>query len=335
MARVTKRESAHHGTGSSHSGSMSGDSPEVTPTGLNLVGMNLINSLNDMDDLKSVAKIKDIPVPSPASTHASRTSSQASFRTSEGDTTDSLNDKPFNRLAVAQGYVKWVDSPIRRRSDLPQCEADQNKQCVEYPIRPCGDMQGFAGHQSEHQPFMDPEAITTPTPACTVPPVQPCVVYQFNPSNGMVEYVKQQDVTWFCVTCDPGVLMRSSPHFEAQWTGGMLAKNEVFSVDHEIVDPSGRIYLHLTDGRGWAFDDSALAPQSPSVVRMDFGPVSHPPILCHTAQGLTTPNTHQTRASFCVRCNYQMEAGAKFCCQCGKNQQPPSVAAPGHEPSTQ
>merc|ERR1719399_886842 len=85
----------------------------------------------------------------------------------------------------------------------------------------------------------------------------------------MVEHTQQQNVTWFCVAFagGPGVVLRYAPHFEAQCTGGILHKNEVFSVNQEITGPDGRVYLHLADGRGWAFDDSALMPQDPSVVR--------------------------------------------------------------------
>lgn len=337
---------------------MSGDSPTVTPTSLNLVGLNLLDSLNEVDDLKSVVMIKNVPIPSPASTYAvPRTSSQGSSRTSEGDTTDCLNDKPFNRLTLAQGFVEWVDSPIHPRSHLPLRKADQKQEFVESHTCPHGSLAQFQanqnrqdnsppsnkdsdpipGHQPQQQPFMNFGAITTPAPPCTAPPVQHFAVHQSNVDIGMVQHVQQQEVTWFCIACESGVLMRCTPHFEAQWTGGILPKNEVFSVDQEITDPSGRIYLHLTDGRGWAFDDSALAPQNPSVVRMEFVPLSHPPIPCHTTDEIMTPNTQQPQpvTSSCVRCNYQMEVSAKFCCMCGKQQQqPPGVAAPGWAPCT-
>merc|ERR1712224_864985 len=35
----------------------------------------------------------------------------------------------------------------------------------------------------------------------------------------------------------------------------------------------GRVYLLLADGRGWAFDDSALIPHDPSVVRGRWTPM--------------------------------------------------------------
>jgi hypothetical protein len=46
----------------------------------------------------------------------------------------------------------------------------------------------------------------------------------------------------------------------------MLHQNEMFAVSERIQGMDGRIYLLLSDGRGWAFDDSALMPHDPSVV---------------------------------------------------------------------
>lgn len=52
-----------------------------------------------------------------------------------------------------------------------------------------------------------------------------------------------------------------------------MAHNEVFAVVEEIPAADGRIYLRLADGRGWAFDNSALMPHSPSVVKGNWVPV--------------------------------------------------------------
>merc|ERR1712178_230433 len=40
-----------------------------------------------------------------------------------------------------------------------------------------------------------------------------------------------------------------------------------FAVSESFQGLDGRIYLLLADGRGWAFDDAALMPHDPSVVR--------------------------------------------------------------------
>jgi hypothetical protein len=70
----------------------------------------------------------------------------------------------------------------------------------------------------------------------------------------------------------------------------MLHHNEIFSVSEEIQGPDGRLYLRLADGRGWAFDDSALMPNDPSVVRGRWAPLSN----------TTTPSTHASTAASSV-----------------------------------
>merc|ERR1712118_326234 len=60
------------------------------------------------------------------------------------------------------------------------------------------------------------------------------------------------------------------PDVDAALTGETLQHNEIFAVCEEVPCADGRIYLRLADGRGWAFDDSALLPEDPSVVRGDW-----------------------------------------------------------------
>jgi len=47
----------------------------------------------------------------------------------------------------------------------------------------------------------------------------------------------------------------------------MLYQNETFAVSESFQGLDSRIYLLLADGRGWAFDDAALMPHDPSVIR--------------------------------------------------------------------
>merc|ERR1711904_704318 len=54
---------------------------------------------------------------------------------------------------------------------------------------------------------------------------------------------------------------------------GMLYQNETFAVSETLNGLDSRIYLLLADGRGWAFDDSALMPYDPSVVRGRWSPL--------------------------------------------------------------
>merc|ERR1719272_1272029 len=62
--------------------------------------------------------------------------------------------------------------------------------------------------------------------------------------------------------------LRVSPSFTAPRTGQMLHQDDMFHVAQEIVGADGRIYLQLSDGRGWVFDDSALLPHDPPVARI-------------------------------------------------------------------
>jgi len=80
--------------------------------------------------------------------------------------------------------------------------------------------------------------------------------------------------SWYRVAYLGGIELRMQPSFLAG-RGALLPQNEVFPVSAEIVGADGRIYLRLADGRGWAFDDSALLPHDPSVVRGHFASASH------------------------------------------------------------
>merc|ERR1712139_571342 len=71
-----------------------------------------------------------------------------------------------------------------------------------------------------------------------------------------------------------GVALRQGPYFDGVRTGAMLMHNEIFSVSEEVQGSDGRLYLRLADGRGWAFDDSALMPHDPSVARGCWAPMS-------------------------------------------------------------
>lgn len=79
-------------------------------------------------------------------------------------------------------------------------------------------------------------------------------------------------VAWYRVAYLGGIMLRCAPSVESPWTGVTLPQMEVFAVAEELPAPDGRLYLRLCDGRGWAFDDSALMPQDPSVKRGKWMP---------------------------------------------------------------
>merc|ERR1719460_148596 len=82
---------------------------------------------------------------------------------------------------------------------------------------------------------------------------------------------------WYRVSFVGGVDLRQGPSVEAPRSGETLCQNATFAAAEELLGADGRCYLRLADGRGWAFDDSALFPHDPSVVRGFWQPVSLAP----------------------------------------------------------
>merc|ERR1711977_307182 len=63
------------------------------------------------------------------------------------------------------------------------------------------------------------------------------------------------------------------PSVEAPRTGETLCQNATLAAAEELLGADGRVYSRLADGRGWAFDDSALFPHDPSVIRGYWKPM--------------------------------------------------------------
>lgn len=84
-----------------------------------------------------------------------------------------------------------------------------------------------------------------------------------------------------------GVDLLMEPTFGAMCTGVTLKHNDVIQVCQQILRDDGLVFLRLADGRGWAFDDSALNPEDPSVVQGHWAPVQgqvavpQPPQPCY------------------------------------------------------
>eukprot|EP00747_Dinoflagellata_sp_TGD_P168390 gnl/TRDRNA2_/TRDRNA2_194646_c0_seq1.p1 gnl/TRDRNA2_/TRDRNA2_194646_c0~~gnl/TRDRNA2_/TRDRNA2_194646_c0_seq1.p1 ORF type:complete len:185 (+),score=28.18 gnl/TRDRNA2_/TRDRNA2_194646_c0_seq1:43-555(+) len=82
---------------------------------------------------------------------------------------------------------------------------------------------------------------------------------------------------WYRVAFVGGVLLRQGPSVEAPKTGETLCQNATFAAAEELPGADGRVYLRLADGRGWAFDDTALFPHDPAVVRGYWQPIGPAP----------------------------------------------------------
>jgi len=74
-------------------------------------------------------------------------------------------------------------------------------------------------------------------------------------------------ISWYRVAYLGGIVLRTGPSFSAPRNNVILHCNQTFAVSQEIFGTDLRRYLRVADGRGWAFDDTALYPNDPSVIR--------------------------------------------------------------------
>jgi len=119
-------------------------------------------------------------------------------------------------------------------------------------------------------PVLAPLAPTVPTPVRTLPMANHLV----DSHGAPVFRTPVRSEALFRVAYRGGIALRQVPYFDGARNGATLLHNEIFSVSEEIQGSDGRLYLRLADGRGWAFDDSALMPHDPSVVRGCWAPLS-------------------------------------------------------------
>mmetsp|Transcript_142801 Transcript_142801/g.355915 ORF Transcript_142801/g.355915 Transcript_142801/m.355915 type:complete len:175 (-) Transcript_142801:7-531(-) len=114
---------------------------------------------------------------------------------------------------------------------------------------------------------------------------------------------------WYRVAFLGGVDLRQGPSVEAARTGETLSQNATFAAAEELLGADGRVYLRLADGRGWAFDDTALFPHDPAVIRGYWSPMGPAPV---TAAGTTEATTSgaDTGAAASSETGGQVHAGA-------------------------
>jgi hypothetical protein len=116
------------------------------------------------------------------------------------------------------------------------------------------------------------------------------------PAPQIAAPVSNQIIAWYRVAFAGGVALRSGPCVDSARTGLMLYQNETFAVSETLNGLDSRVYLLLADGRGWAFDDSALMPHDPSVVRGRWEPapvVPDPSIMTYPAMPYAAPPAMQ------------------------------------------
>lgn len=140
-------------------------------------------------------------------------------------------------------------------------------------------------HMMLGQPLMSPMCTTVvlglPAPAPS--PAGNMVCMNVPPmASSPIMAQGQQIQSFYRVAFAGGIDIRSGPSVNAPKTGMTLPQNEIFSVIETVGGPTPddpRLYLKLADGRGWVFDDRALYPADPSVVRGRWEPqqVAPPP----------------------------------------------------------
>lgn len=81
-------------------------------------------------------------------------------------------------------------------------------------------------------------------------------------------FMRASSCSWYCVAFISGIDIRIEPHVDGRRTGVILQRGTVFAVSESLMGYDGRVYLRLADGRGWVFDDTALIPEDPSVVKV-------------------------------------------------------------------
>lgn len=151
----------------------------------------------------------------------------------------------------------------------------------EYPARSssAGAFDAPTMPDSSHDfPMLLPPVLSScPPPHVPPPPLHPApnsaAILSSVPTSAPGSHPRPPSpVSWYRVAYLGGINLRSGPSIEAPPTGVILPQMETFPVAEEVVGVDGRVYLCLCDGRGWAFDDSALMPMDPSVKRGNWMP---------------------------------------------------------------
>jgi len=137
----------------------------------------------------------------------------------------------------------------------------------------------YAGQDAAAAALPAPYRMQPSSPSHLIPPAPPhnpellASVPATNPTAFMAPPASSSSpsssswMSWFRVAYQGGIQLRNAPFIDAPLTGHMLQQNETFAVSEELSSTDGRVYLRVSDGRGWAFDDTALMPHDPCVKR--------------------------------------------------------------------
>lgn len=207
----------------------------------------------------------EVPVPGVAAGHADYQGEQL-----EGDA-DPI-DRPSPRPALPPPLTE-IDEPLDEDDSTPGTPEWSPKHCMmpPWPVQGALQMPGTpcVMQQESMRPvppsLQSPQSIP-PTPHPGVPLLSPMQRSPAGPESQVL----------YRVAFRGGLDLRRGPSYGALRTGVTLRHNEIFAVSQELQGSDGRIYLHLSDGRGWAFNDAALIPHDPSVMRGHWAPMPSP-----------------------------------------------------------
>eukprot|EP00929_Paragymnodinium_shiwhaense_P118250 TRINITY_DN9018_c0_g1_i1.p1 TRINITY_DN9018_c0_g1~~TRINITY_DN9018_c0_g1_i1.p1 ORF type:complete len:607 (+),score=106.09 TRINITY_DN9018_c0_g1_i1:144-1823(+) len=172
----------------------------------------------------------------------------------------------YLRLASGDGWVfddagLYQDDPSVVEVPKSPTSGENDKLQMIFATSPSGPF----GTLSTSVPHMGGASSSSP-PSGTAPASSTMVAAPLAPSAR----------AWYQVAFCGGISVRSAPDVEAARTGLMLPCGAVFAATESVPGNDGRVYLKLSDGRGWVFDDSMIMPDDRSVVMIPPPEASHP-----------------------------------------------------------
>eukprot|EP00931_Biecheleriopsis_adriatica_P103565 TRINITY_DN78378_c0_g1_i1.p1 TRINITY_DN78378_c0_g1~~TRINITY_DN78378_c0_g1_i1.p1 ORF type:complete len:376 (-),score=58.77 TRINITY_DN78378_c0_g1_i1:116-1243(-) len=181
---------------------------------------------------------------------------------------DNESSTEDNHCSIANERLRWSDSEeaVADHGDIP--ETDE-----EWPLTPRL-LRQDSRRSSGAEPMPGPKVADM---AGFMQMQQPPLVLSTSPQYKLPDLPSPQYkpmTSCFRVAYLGGVEVRAAPSNQAPLTGAVLQHNEVVEVSEELPTTSGLVHLRLADGRGWVFDDSAVLPDDPSMVRQS--PLANP-----------------------------------------------------------
>jgi len=232
------------------------------------------------------------------------------------------NDSPKAKAHSTSGFASLLDmSSLQKRSkqsdpvasdckssdeESSDCSDDGTESC---PATPRSIRRSISIPSTPELPVRDPSPACSDAaanffhhhlPAECSSPVG-ATPLEATPMMPAPPFMRASSYSWYCVAFISGIDIRAEPHVDGRRTGVILQRGVVFAVSESLMGYDGRVYLRLADGRGWVFDDTALIPEDPSVVKVSpdaRGPLATVPLATTPVVPPYSdmPYTHSTAA---------------------------------------